>query len=146
MSENTISSYFQEDHRRLDGLFNQFQTLKACDYEEAKRYLKEFVTGLERHIGWEEKLLFPILEAKVGFAGPVATMRFEHEEIKKKLQELHTKVHEENPESETAEADLLYLLAQHNHKEEVVLYPLLDRLTSKVERERIFHQITQFPE
>ena len=36
MSVQTATSYFHQDHERLDGLLDQFQALKACDYAEAK--------------------------------------------------------------------------------------------------------------
>lgn len=144
-SETTIGSYFQNDHKRLDLLFDQFQALKACDYIEAKRYFKDFMLGLERHILWEEKVLFPFFESKTGSkdSGPTAVMRFEHKQIREKLGQLHIKVHEENPDSDEEEASLLYLLTQHNQKEESILYPSLDQLASAEERKKIFADIEQ---
>ena len=145
MSVNAVSSYFQEDHEKLDGLFDQFQALRACDYAEAKRYFKDFKFGLERHIAWEEQILFPLFEAKTRSkeSGPTAVMRFEHKQIKEKLERLHAKVREESPDSDEEESELLYLLAQHNKKEENILYPMIDQITSEEERKHIFHEMEQ---
>lgn len=74
MSEPTIANYFQEDHARLDALFKAFQELKRSDYAKAKESFKEFKFGLQRHIVWEEDLLFPLWEQHTGMSddGPTA--------------------------------------------------------------------------
>lgn len=148
MTEQTITSYFEEDHNKLDQMFDQFQTLKACNYIEAKQYFKDFKSGLQRHIIWEEEILFPIFEAKMsmGTAGPTAIMRTDHRIIKNILEKIHEKVLLGNPESDDEEAELLNFLAQHNLKEEQVLYPLIDQFISKEERDQIFRQMENLPQ
>lgn len=147
MSE-TITSYFQKDHDRLDGLFDQFQALKACDYAEAKRYFKEFKFGLQRHIVWEEEILFPLFEEKTGSSegGPTAMMRLEHRQIKEALEGIHKKVQQENPDSDDEESALLMALAGHNQKEEHILYPMVDRFLSDGDRKEIFLKMENLPE
>ena len=149
MAEKTITSYFQEDHDRLDKLFDQFQALKACDYPEAKRNFKEFKFGLQRHIVWEEDILFPFFETKTGSpkdAGPTAVMRFEHRLIKEALELLHRKVQKEDSDSDEEETKLLSSLSEHNRKEETILYPMIDRFASEEERKQIFKQMENIPE
>ncbi|MEY4704226.1 MAG: hypothetical protein RL042_422, partial [Nitrospirota bacterium] len=69
MSEQkTISAFFGQDHDRLDELLKAFQQLKRLDFAKAKEAFKEFKFGLQRHIVWEEDLLFPIWEEKTGMA------------------------------------------------------------------------------
>lgn len=61
----TISGYLEEDHRRIERL------LGAADTGNAEAY-REFRGALLRHIGIEEKMLFPAIRSAAGsgsFAG-----------------------------------------------------------------------------
>jgi len=61
MSEQkTIREFYEKDHNRLDELFKTFQQLKRSHPPKAKGVFEEFKFGLERHIVWEEDLLFPL--------------------------------------------------------------------------------------
>ena len=78
MSEQkTIREFYEQDHDRLDELFKTFQQLKRSDFAKAKEAFKEFKFGLQRHIVWEEDLLFPLWEEKTGMSegGPTFVMR-----------------------------------------------------------------------
>lgn len=140
MSEHTISAMFDEDHNRLDALFASFQKLKRTDFAKAKSAFLEFKTGLQRHVVWEEDVLFPLWEKKTGMTGggPTIVMRLEHKEIGECLESIHRKVQAQNPESDREEQNLLDLLDRHNMSEEEVLYPAMDRVTSEEERETAF--------
>lgn len=149
MSEDkTIRQFFEEDHDRLDGLFQSFQALKRSDAAKARAAFKEFKFGLQRHIVWEEELLFPLWEEKTGLSdgGPTFVMRHEHRRIGEQLEAIHRKVAEENPDSDQEEQALTTLLASHNLKEERVLYPSLDQVTTEEERGTIFQKMAQIPE
>ncbi|HKC94573.1 MAG TPA: hemerythrin domain-containing protein [Nitrospira sp.] len=148
MSMNTISVFFQQDHDRLDALFQSFQALKRHDVEKATEAFKEFRGGLERHIVWEEDLLFPLWEEKTGMSdgGPTFVMRNEHRQIKELLEAIHNKVAEHNPDSDQEEQALLKLLGSHNLKEERVLYPSIDQVTTPEECENIFQKVRQISE
>jgi iron-sulfur cluster repair protein YtfE (RIC family) len=143
-----ISTFFEEDHDRLDGLFKQFQSLKRSDFAKAKEAFKEFKFGLQRHIVWEEDLLFPLWEEKTGMSegGPTAVMRREHRLIGDCLEAIHQKVAEESPDSDREEQTLLELLGNHNMKEERVLYPAIDNVTSDQERETVYRAMKTIPE
>ena len=149
MSEqNTITALYAEDHDRLDELFKTFQTSKRSDFAKAKDAFKEFKVGLQRHIVWEEELLFPMWEEKTGMIedGPTPVMRFEHEQIKKLLEAIHQKVEQQNLESDQEEQALLNLLSSHNRKEERALYPAIDNVTNADERATIFSNMNSIPE
>ena len=62
MPERTISSMFDEDHDRLDELFKSFHRLKRTDLANAQQAFVDFKTGLQRHMVWEEDVLFPLWE------------------------------------------------------------------------------------
>ncbi|MDF0642473.1 MAG: hemerythrin domain-containing protein [Nitrospira sp.] len=132
----TISSYFEDDHDRLDELFKSFQTLKRSNFDKAKDAFTQFRFGLQRHIEWEEELLFPLWEEKTGMyeSGPTVVMRTEHRRIAEQLEAIHDKVEAQNSDSDAEEQALLGLLAAHNMKEERVLYPSIDGVTTPEER------------
>ncbi|NOS79162.1 MAG: hemerythrin domain-containing protein [Nitrospira sp.] len=140
MPERTISTMFDEDHERLDALFKSFQTLKRTDFPKAKSAFLEFKAGLQRHVVWEEDILFPLWERKSGMTGggPTIVMRSEHREIGDRLESLSRKIQAQNLETEREEEFLLDLLDRHNMSEEEVLYPEMDHIISPEEREAAF--------
>lgn len=148
MSEKTISGFYEQDHDRLDELFKTFQQLKRSDFAKAKEAFTDFKFGLQRHIVWEEDLLFPLWEEKTGMSegGPTFVMRDEHRRIGQQLEAIHGKVAEQNPDSDQEEQALLDLLGSHNMKEERVLYPAIDQVTSAEERETVFRNMHNIPE
>ena len=146
--QSTITEFYEQDHDRLDELFKTFQRLKRSDFPKAKEAFKEFKFGLQRHIVWEEGVLFPLWEEKTGMSegGPTFVMRAEHRQIGQQLEAIHGKVAEQNPDSDQEEQALLDLLGTHNMKEERVLYPGIDRVTSAEERETVFQNMKNIPE
>ena len=144
MSEQkTITAFFEQDHDRLDELFKTFQQLKRSDVAKAKDAFKEFKFGLQRHIVWEEDLLFSLWEKKTGMteSGPTPAMRNEHRQIGQQLEAIYRKVTDQNPDSDQEEQGLLDLLGSHNRKEERALYPAIDQVTSADERETVFRDM-----
>ena len=65
----TITDFMEQDHDRLDGLFKDFQSAKAGDPAKAKALFSEFKRSLQRHIIWEEEILFPRFERRTLSAG-----------------------------------------------------------------------------
>lgn len=149
MSEQqTVTAFYEKDHDRLDELFKTFQASKRSDFIKAKEVFKEFKVGLQRHIVWEEELLFPMWEEKTGMIedGPTPVMRFEHEQIKQLLEAIHRKVEEQNLDTDQDEQTLSNLLSSHNRKEERALYPAIDNVISPDERARVFSDMKTIPE
>ena len=123
MSEQkTVSAFFEQDHDRLDELFKTFQQSKRSDFPKAKEAFKEFKFGLQRHIVWEEDVLFPLWEKKTGMSesGPTPVMRNEHRQIGQQLEAIHGKVSEQNPDSDKEEQALLDLLGLYGDRKSVV--------------------------
>ena len=144
----TISAFYEQDHDRLDELFKTFQKLKRSDFAKAKEAFKAFKFGLQRHIVWEEDVLFPLWEEKTGMSegGPTFVMRAENRQIGQQLEAIHGKVAEQNPDSDQEEQMLLELLGSHNRREERVLYPAIDQLTSAEDSETVFRNMKNIPE
>lgn len=148
MDGKSITGYYEADHDRLDGLFKTFQELKRTDFPKAKQAFVNFKFGLQRHIVWEEEILFPAFEGKTGMknAGPTEVMRLEHRQIGAALEAIHQKVKHQDPECDREEEALLSLLSSHNMKEENILYPTIDRLLSMGEVGEIFNKMEAVPE
>ncbi len=137
MKTTTIAEFMGHDHDRLDEIFNQFHTIKNQDAQKARSLFQELVTGLHRHIMWEEEILFPVFEAQVEMVkdhGPTGVMRNEHRQIKYFLEQIQTKVAEGDLTTEEAEEGLQQVLTTHNVKEEKILYPWIDNCVSDEER------------
>jgi DUF438 domain-containing protein len=79
----------------------------------------------------EEELVFPAFEIRAGLpsTGPTATMRTEHRDIRNRLEQLALAL-DEGYEASELEHSLAHMLAEHNRREEAILYPVLDRLLS----------------
>lgn len=148
MKEKTVSQFFEEDHDRLDDLFKNFQKFKKSDFARAKEYFISFQYGLQRHIVWEEEILFPLFEQKTGdaFSMPVYVMRLEHQKIAGYLEAIHKKVHAHNANTDEEEEELLSTLSMHNQKEETILYPTIDQALTQEDREFVFIAIRNIPE
>jgi len=139
MKEASITQYFQQDHDRLDALFQQFQHLTNTDPTKAREWFREFKSGLERHIVWEEEILFPLFEEKTGMreAGPTEMMRMEHEQIRRLLEAILQGL-QQGTTTDSDEAALLEILDAHNQKEEYILYPTIDELFTEQDRREVF--------
>lgn len=141
-----ISEYFEADHDRLDQLFKNFQEWKAKDYARAKENFVAFKFGLQRHIVWEEEILFPLFEKLTGVTqGPTFVMRIEHRQIGERLEAIHAKAKKADSSSDLEERALLEVLSSHNMKEEQVLYPAIDSLVSAEDTEKVFDEMNAIP-
>ncbi len=148
MSDAKISVTFEQDHDRLDALFTSFQRQKRTDFTKAAAAFVEFKFGLQRHIVWEEDVLFPKWEENSGMAegGPTQVMRTEHRIIGDCLEAIHQKVQANNPDSDLEEQRLLDVLKSHNMKEERILYPSIDQVISDGERAELYEAMKDIPE
>ncbi|MBA3966703.1 MAG: hemerythrin domain-containing protein [Nitrospirales bacterium] len=144
MATTTIAKFMGHDHDRLDEIFNQFHTSKKQDAQKARSLFQELLTGLHRHILWEEEILFPVFEAQAEMVrdqGPTEVMRNEHRQIKYFLEQIQTKVAEGDLSTEEAEECLLQVLAAHNVKEEKILYHWIDNCVTDEERASLLAQM-----
>lgn len=148
MTESTVQVALAHDRDRLDQLLDAYRRLKRVDFGSAKQAFREFKLGLQRHIIWEETILFPLFEDKSGMRdhGPTVAMRAEHREIGRRLEALHDKVRRQNVDSDREEEELFQALFAHNQKEENVLYPAIDRLASTAEKTAAFPKMEDLPE
>ncbi len=137
------------DHDRLDALeLAAFRARADGDLQSAFDLYAEFAAGLSRHIGFEERIVFPVFEDRAGLppsAGPTAMMRTEHRRIRDLLDQIDGGIGDPASAVEDVRRDFLGLLGEHNLKEERVLYPAVDRLLDPEEADRLVRQIQIYP-
>ena len=132
----------ESDHDRLDGIFKNFRESKN-KHVEGKKFFKEFKIGLQRHIVWEEDILFKIFENHTGMheSGPTEVMRMEHRQIKEFLEKIHNNIRDEKSGFEVLERGLLDILTEHNNKEETILYPEINDMLSEEEQKKTIEEM-----
>ncbi len=132
------------DHDRLDALERRaFEQLEAGDAAGAQAAWAEFAVGLKRHIRFEEDILFPAFEERVGMppgAGPTAMMRAEHRDIETLIEAIGRALAGKGA-ALPLRAELHALLGHHNMKEERVLYPATDQALAPAERDALVARI-----
>lgn len=134
------------EHARLDEL--QRATLAAIDagaMAEARRHFLVFESRLNRHIHFEEELLFPAFERKTANRGGVTSaMRSEHREIRMMLERAARSLYGPVPEAQRACRSLHEVLEQHDFNEEAAFYAVLDRLLEPSESAALVERIQEF--
>lgn len=146
-TKETVLLFMGKDHDRLDHIFHEFESKKNNDKNKAKELFHEFKVGLQKHIVWEEEILFPIFEDKTGMkdSGPTAVMRMEHRKIKDCLEKIHHNLIQRNIKDNLPEKELITILTEHNNKEESILYPWIDDSVSETELRAIFAKMEKLP-
>lgn len=141
---NGIMDFMVQDHDRLDAIFRKFGNQKSTNFLEAEKLFSEFKAGLERHIVWEEEILFPLFESHTGMreAGPTVVMRMEHRQIKQHLENIRVKIATKDTATTAQENSLIEILTAHNEKEEGALYPWFNGSLSAREQEEVLSKIT----
>ena len=145
---NSILEFMGKDHDRLDELFKEFRQVVYSDKNKAKNLFHDFKTGLQRHIIWEEDLLFPVFDDKTGMhdTGPTAVMRTEHKHIKGFLEEINDElVNGAAAGIENTAKELVAVLTNHNNKEESILYQWIDESLDDKERKELFILMNKLP-
>jgi uncharacterized protein (DUF2249 family) len=147
-SHRAVTEALEWDHDRLDELEREaFAARAAGDLALATRLFHDFAHGLRRHIGFEEKLLFPAFESRAGApreSGPTYVMRQEHREIEQRLHDMECRFAEPADPLTGARAAFHELMHAHNVKEEQVLYPATDHLLTEQERDELIGAIQAF--
>jgi hemerythrin superfamily protein len=133
-----LHRFFAEDHRRLGALLERSIAKRGqVDLEP----FGEFRAGILRHIGMEEKVLFPALrEARGGEAHSTAAgLRVDHGAIAAILVATPTP---------SLVGDIVSVLTPHNRREEEPggVYEACDEALGPAAAERLVEELRDFPE
>lgn len=141
-----ILEIMESHHKHCDTTYvNAENTINEGNEELGKIQIESFLWNMEMHFAREEDVLFPAFENKTGMVGgPTQVMRMEHQQIKGLLKEISECLTTGEFQrildlSET----MLILIAQHNSKEENMLYPMTDQYLAE-EADSIARQLQLF--
>ncbi len=144
-SLRSVNEALSWDHDRLDDLeARAFKARESGDFVEAKALYSVFAFGLRRHIRFEEEILFPEFETRLGLSpamGPSAVMRDEHREILECLARIEEGIGDRAAQMESVRHALHAVLGNHNLKEEHIVYPGTDQAMSPIDRDLLVARI-----
>lgn len=142
------SAHFREEHqkihRRLDQISDLNGSLSGLHRQEQGRRMHEIVDffqkELEPHARWEEKVLYPAVDRRVGSSRPfTSTMRGDHRVVGRWIAELNGLARSSTPDAvrfSRAADRLIGLITAHFENEEEVLLPVLDESMTREEFDR----------
>jgi hemerythrin-like domain-containing protein len=143
-----------EVHQWLDGLFLAHQTaLLSIDVKDGRAYLRAYESQLSLHLADEDNLLIPIYEARTADVpgGAVELFSGEHEKVKPFIAEFHDRLNRLRAMNDLPlkqqiiklfdrQAIFKGLLEHHHAREQNILFPWLDRVTSSEEKASLLGQ------
>ncbi len=133
----SISKFMSDDHSRLNDMFQEFRESQKEDKSEL--LFAEFKIGIERHIKWEEEILFPRVNKKVGGdSAMVDELLLQHKRIREDINEISSHLSSRDPSIETG---LEQLLMGHDKMEEGGIYPWIDDYVDDKERKAAFSKM-----
>jgi iron-sulfur cluster repair protein YtfE (RIC family) len=136
-------------HRSLEEILVQHQcALLHAEFEEALTRLTEYEAGLLAHMRDEENLMLPIYSerAEPRRGGGLELFLGEHRKMRQIIGKFRERVVDvsRSTDRDRSLIELLefqttfkHLAEHHNQREELILFPALDRVTSSREREEI---------
>lgn len=126
----TITDTMSTDHHRCDEIFAKAEeTISKGDWDQGATAFQEFVDAMEKHFTMEEGVLFPTFEQRTGMtSGPTTVMRMEHMQMRQLFSDMDDSVKEKDQDKYLGLSEtLLMVMAQHNTKEEQILYTMADQ-------------------
>tara|TARA_R110001592_G_scaffold60436_5_gene183794 strand:- start:9105 stop:9536 length:432 start_codon:yes stop_codon:yes gene_type:complete len=126
----SIPEFMTKMHRECDDFFTEAEAAVANDdWTLALAKWQNFALGLIKHFSQEEEVLFPKFEQATGMtSGPTQVMRMEHQQMRALVQDLDNALAaKEKDEYLGLSETLMVLMQQHNMKEEMMLYPMMEK-------------------
>lgn len=125
MTAQPLTDALERAHHEIDEGIEAYLASVAAGEPEQAPLLAAF-DELRRHIYLEEEHLFPPLRSG-GLMAPLMVMVREHGIIWQAMDQVAARLEADPQAAATAAQDLLKILADHNMKEEPVVYPEADR-------------------
>lgn len=137
----SIPEFMTTKHRECDDIFTDAEAAVAKgNWPLALEKWQSFALELTKHFSQEEDTLFPKFEQATGMtAGPTQVMRMEHQQMRALVQDLDNALAAQDKDEYLGLSEtLMVMMQQHNMKEEMMLYPMLDQ--NVVDGEQIIAQ------
>ena len=147
MGKRLVTDFFRHDHDRLEQLFEEFCEARATGSQPAGDCFRQLQRAMERHLDWEDRLMFPLYESRAGPAGqlPIAAMRAEHEELHKLLATLQRLLAGPDSAVEPILPQLRCGMEMHHAREEAIVYGLIDDDLNDADRAQLFARLDAWP-
>jgi iron-sulfur cluster repair protein YtfE (RIC family) len=145
--QTTVLSYLTSDLEQADHLLDEIVRMVGDgELERAEHTLGELATGVRRHIRIEEEMLFPLFIERTGILrGPVVTMRIEHRELHRVLNEMEESLERHDLDAFREACGLLdCVLPGHSVKEGRVFYPMLESLLTPEDTSQLVAEMRRF--
>ncbi|RHW75216.1 hemerythrin domain-containing protein [Colwellia sp. RSH04] len=126
----SIPQYMTSKHRECDDYFTEAESAVAKEnWSEATGKWQQFSDELALHLTQEEETLFPQFEQATGMtAGPTQVMRMEHQQMRALVQDLDNALNNKAKDEYLGLSEtLMVMMQQHNMKEEMMLYPMMEQ-------------------
>ncbi|GAA6172216.1 hemerythrin domain-containing protein [Colwellia sp. KU-HH00111] len=126
----SIPEFMTHMHRECDELFSEAEAAVAKqDWPLALTKWQGFASELTKHFNQEEEVLFPKFEQATGMtAGPTQVMRMEHQQMRAIVQDLDNALAAKQKDEYLGLSEtLMVTMQQHNMKEEMMLYPMMEQ-------------------
>ncbi|MCW8832950.1 MAG: hemerythrin domain-containing protein [Colwellia sp.] len=133
----SIPEYMTAKHRECDDVFSEAEAAVAQEnWSLALDKWQCFAQELTKHFEQEEGKLFPEFEQATGMtSGPTQVMRMEHQQMRALVQDLDNALAAKNKDEYLGLSEtLMVMMQQHNMKEEMMLYPMMDQHLSDGEQ------------
>jgi hemerythrin-like domain-containing protein len=127
---SSIPEYMTAKHRECDDYFSEAESAVAKEnWDLALEKWQLFANELAEHLGQEEEVLFPQFEQATGMtSGPTQMMCMEHQQMRALVQDLDNALAaKEKNEYLGLSETLMVMMQQHNMKEEMMLYPMMQQ-------------------
>ncbi|MGM0623787.1 MAG: hemerythrin domain-containing protein [Campylobacterota bacterium] len=125
----TINEFMTKDHRACDEEFANLEMLvDKSDYNTAKEAFAAFKNHMLHHFEMEESVMFAEFnEHAAGGCNPTGVMVMEHDQMRGVFHQMQAALEQENKEKFLGLCEnLLFIMGQHNMKEEQMMYNLAD--------------------
>lgn len=133
----SIPEYMTNKHRECDDFFSEAEAaVVKNNWSLALTKWQSFALELTKHFSQEEEVLFPQFEQATGMtSGPTQVMRMEHQQMRALVQDLDNALAaKEKDEYLGLSETLMVMIQQHNMKEEMMLYPMMEQNLSDGEQ------------
>ena len=142
--ELNILSLMVNDHNEIESLIGEFDESIDKDYDEMKKAFEKFEWKLEKHLFVEEKAIFTFYEpidVSEGYKMLPVIMK-QHNFILNSLHQMRKNVNNGLvPKDHLKLKDFLH---KHKNYEEKEVYPKLDEVLSKEQKQQIIDRINEF--
>ena len=146
MSNEVISTFFEQEHDRLNKNINHYRDLlKSGKGAKAAKTFADFKDLVCTHMEIEEETVFPFFEYD-GFspAGLTGRLRQEHEKIRALLRNVGENLEQGTYDVATEKFDqFVSMFVSHHDFEEKMIYPATDQVISEQEKEDVFRKINK---